>query len=528
MQPGLPILLGGPHATMLHREILERFPQFDIVVRHEADETSAPLLEELDGRRFERIPGISWRASDSRPALRFTDGKPKVDDLDTLPITSYDHYPVADLGLGAAAHRGRPWMPLRVHLLLHGWILSAKLPAEVGRPARAGARSPARAIWRPDFKLDHDMFTVNRRKVIEFCKAVTDRGYRWRASARVDCVDGALLATMAESGCVGLYFGIETGSARMQQICQKRLDLDLVQPILDAAAHLGIETTASFITGYPEESEETRTIRSTCWAGVFRPGCLPQLHILAPEPGTPMFDLRRDTIDYDGYGGPYNASLTDEDDRRLVLDQPDIFSTYYYYPADMPRERYIFAVETAQLLRRAGPILVQYLLRAHDGRLSMFVADLRRFADAHRPGRAPDAETLDAYIRETFGSAHHMTSLFRVRAGATSRNADGDQTARDRSAGFDPDMDYELNPDVEILADMHDCQLLIERINGLGAGSRLLDDAEAGERAVCLIAFSAGTATSYRMDPGAEPIIRLFEQRRSCRDVMELLSRSRA
>jgi hypothetical protein len=70
--------------------------------------------------------------------------------------------------------------------------------------------------------------------------------------------------------------------------------------------------------------------------------------------------------------------------------------------------------------------------------------------------------------------------------------------------------------------------LLIERINGLGAGSRLLDDAETGERAVCLIAFSAGTATSYRMDPGAEPIIRLFEQRPAAGASWSFCLRSRA
>src|SRR5438094_1838271 len=28
-EPDLPVLLGGPHATMLHRQILERFRQFD-------------------------------------------------------------------------------------------------------------------------------------------------------------------------------------------------------------------------------------------------------------------------------------------------------------------------------------------------------------------------------------------------------------------------------------------------------------------------------------------------------------------
>ena len=526
-KPSLPILLGGPHATMLHREILERFPQFDIVVRHEADETFASVLEEIEGPPLRTDPRHQLadfrQPADSVLHGRETQGRRPRHTADYLGT---DHYPVMALGLELLrieAGRGCPFAC--TFCSTAGFFQRSFRLKSADRLVRELDLLHAR-YGVSDFKLDHDMFTVNRRKVIEFCEAVTGRGYRWRASARVDCVDEALLTTMAESGCVGLYFGIETGSVRMQDICQKHLDLDLVQPILDAAAHLGIETTASFITGYPEESETDQNDTLDMLGRCFRPGCLPQLHILAPEPGTPMFDRRRKTIDYDGYGGPYNASLIGDDDRRLVLEQPDIFSTYYYYPADMPRERYIFAVEAAQLLRRAGPILVQYLMRAYEGRLSTFVADLRRFADATGPGRAPDAETLEAYIREKFGPAHHMTSLFRYALRATSRHADGVHTADNRDAHFDPDVDYELNPDVEILADMHDCQLLIERINGLGAGSRLLDDAEAGDRAVCLIAFSAGTATSYRMDPGAEPIIRLFEQRRSCRDVMQLLSQA--
>ena len=68
---------------------------------------------------------------------------------------------------------------------------------------------------------------------------------------------------MADAGCVGLYFGIETGSTRMQHITQKKLDLDWCKPMLEVARRLGIETTASFITGYPERPSRTRTIRST-------------------------------------------------------------------------------------------------------------------------------------------------------------------------------------------------------------------------------------------------------------------------
>ena len=98
-EPDMPILLGGPHATMLDRPILERFEQFDVIVRHEADETFPFVLEKLEARCFENIPGITWRVTSGSAGVRFTEGRPKVEDLDSLPIVSYEHYPVEDLNL---------------------------------------------------------------------------------------------------------------------------------------------------------------------------------------------------------------------------------------------------------------------------------------------------------------------------------------------------------------------------------------------------------------------------------------------
>src|SRR6185295_2426214 len=89
-EPELPILLGGPHATMLHRQILERFPQFDVIVRYEADEIFPAVLKNLEARSFAGIAGLSWRG----PDLYFNAGAPKVENLDSLPILNYDHYPV--------------------------------------------------------------------------------------------------------------------------------------------------------------------------------------------------------------------------------------------------------------------------------------------------------------------------------------------------------------------------------------------------------------------------------------------------
>lgn|GEM_PF-926938 len=526
--PDLPVLLGGPHATMLHRQILERFTQFDIVVRHEADEIFPAVLANLERRSFVEIPGLSWRGARAQ-GLHFNEGKPIVHDLDRLPITSYDHYPVADLGLDLLrieAGRGCPFMCTfcsTATFFQRSFRLksAARLVSELDRlHARYGFS---------DFKLDHDLFTVNRRKILEFCEAVAGRGYRWRASARVDCVDAELLNKMAAAGCVGLYFGIETGSARMQQIAKKRLDLALVEPTLAVCAELGIATTASFITGYPEELEADQADTLDLLGRCFSPSCLTQLHMLAPEPGTPMFDEHGDKLEYDGYAGPYNTFLVGEDDERLVNEHRDIFSTYHYYPAALPRAHYKFAVEAVDVLRRVGPLILKYLLRAYDGQLSKFVFDLRRWADADGTDGRPHADMVVAYAGNKFGPEHHLTSLLRYAlcaadAGSAQHTRTEPPRSRTESSPpvFDPHQLYELGAHVRVLSDMHDCELLLERIGRDADGARLLAEAETGERGVYLMSFAGGTTTRYRVDPGVEGLLGLFAQPRSCQEAASI------
>ena len=508
----LPVLLGGPHATMLHRQIMERFPQFDVIARHECDQIFPELLHNLEGRRFDHIPGVSWRTPGG---VRITEGKPIVEDLDSLPIGSYDYYPVEDLGLSLLrieAGRGCPFHC--TFCSTAGFFQRSFRLKSAARLVRELDLLHAR-YGISDFKLDHDMFTVNRRKVVEFCEHVTGRGYRWRASARVDCVDDELLEIMAASGCTSLYFGIETGSARMQEICQKRLKLGLVLPILATAERLGIETTASFITGYPEETEADQDDTLDLMGRCASPSCLTQLHVLAPEPGTPLFEQHQHELAYDGYGGPYNAELVGPEDQALVLGHPDIFQTYHYYPAALPRARSIFAVEAAALLRRVGPVVLQYVLRAYDGKLSHLVRDLRRFAEERQAEVIPDAALLEDYVSATFGADHHLVSLFRYALCVNEGGSERVLPPRTEPLAFDPDLPYGLGMDVRILSDMHDCALLMDRI-AHDAGSQLLDDADLRERDTVYVLTSSA---SCRTASGVEAILSLFEQPRSCREV---------
>ena len=505
-EPEMPILLGGPHATMLHREILERFPQFDVIARHECDETFPAILDRLGARDFDGIPGVSWRTPSG---LRFTDGKPKVTDLDSLPIASYDHYPIADLGLSLLrieAGRGCPYHC--TFCSTAGFFQRSFRLKSAARLVRELDLLHAR-YGISDFKLDHDMFTVSRKKVVEFCEAVAGRGYRWRASARVDGVDEELLEIMAASGCVGLYFGIETGSARMQQICEKRLDLDLVLPILDAAGALGIDATASFITGYPEEGEEDQDATLDLLGRCMRPASLTQLHILAPEPGTPLFERHRHELAYDGYGEPYNTELVGPDDEALVRANPEIFQTYFYYPAAMPRRRYVFAVEAAALFRRVGPIVLGYMLRAYGGSFAALVHALRDFAGE----RMPDAALLQEYVSATFGAGHHVTSLVRYALGVNGGGTEREHAPGVATASFDLDAPYRLGEHVRVLTEMHDCAHLLDRI-ARDDGTQLLD-LDADRDAVYVLTPSA----SYRVEPGVDVLLSLFDEPRSCRDI---------
>ena len=523
-EPDLPILLGGPHATMLHRPILERFRQFDVVARHECDEVIAPLLEALPSRRLEHLPGLSWRDGGR---LRYTEGKPRVDDLDSLPISDYDLYPVAELGLDLLRIEAGRGCPFACTFCSTAGFFQRSFRLKSAARLVEELDILHRRYGTVDFKLDHDMFTVNRHKVLDFCKAVRGRGYRWRASARVDCVDDALLEAMAESGCVELYFGIETGSERMQRICQKRLDLSLVRPILRTSRRLGIECTVSFITGYPEETPGDQDDTLDLLGDLHEPHCLGQLHVLAPEPGTPLFDAHGKAIAYDGYGGPYNAEFVSPGDEALVLGHPDIFSTYHYYPAASPRWHHVFAAEGTALLRRLGPLVLRYLLRAYDGRLSMLVREWREQLQAGgRSGCRPNADDLLDHLQQRFGAGHHLLSLARYALAVHAGGAERMEPPASRHEAFDPARHYRLQAQARVLADLHDCEQVLQRIREVGPGHALLDDGQFTQRRSYLVCRRGTDAASWCIDPGAAHLLSLFDQPRRCTDVMDWLAQT--
>jgi hypothetical protein len=308
----------------------------------------------------------------------------------------------------------------------------------------------------------------------------------------------------------------------MQEIAKKRLDLELVRPTLEIAQGLGIHTTASFITGYPEETQHDQDDTLDMLGECAGPSCLTQLHMLAPEPGTAMFAQLGNQIEYDGYGGRYNALLVGSRDEQLIFENPDIFQTYYYYPATMPRWHYILAVEAVDLLRRAGPLVFRYLLRAYDGHLSLLVQDFRTFMESQCDEAIPTLAEAEAFLAWRFGEAHHLVSLYgyAVRAGRLGQNG----STHSAASAFHPEQRYVRNSHTEFLHGYHDFNLLKYRIENDPEGKTLLPDEEFGERGTYYLASSEEGPVVYRVDPEVEAVVDLFEEPRSCSEVAAILS----
>jgi radical SAM superfamily enzyme YgiQ (UPF0313 family) len=406
----IPILLGGPHASILDREILERYPQFDLVVRNEAELTLPAVLDAVSGRRhLSGIEGITYR--DERDDICRTTDPPIILDLDTLPPAAYDCYPIAELELSwlnVEAGRGCPF---------HCTFCSTA--SFFGRRYRL--KSAPRLVADLDalhqkygiqhFSLNHDLFTVNKVKIREFCEAVVSRGYTWGCSARIDCVDEELLADMRRAGCTSIYYGIETGSQSLQKVVSKNLDLALYEPIIEASLHLGIGTTASFITGYPNETPEDQeaTLHLIDQSISAYPDDLSiQLHLLTPEPGTTLIEQFCDVLAYDGHINDFNFPPLDSRDEALVQADPTVFVCQQYYAAGCERAQNIAISDGYRLLYGLGHVLLRAMKDSYHGTLLDMFRDCGFLA---RRMSVSQGELIVAFIAEHWGTSHPLYDI---------------------------------------------------------------------------------------------------------------------
>ena len=365
LRPNSTIVFGGPQASVVDVATLTAFPFVDFVLRGEAEISLPALIAELAANGpLHQVAGLTYRDASQ---VRRNGNAPVINDLDALPSPAYHLTQYLEGAKAASLELGRGCPFSCTFCSTNDFFrrnFRLRSPARVLRDMRAIAEKYSIT----HFDLVHDMFTVDKRRVAAFCEAMvaSGEGFTWSCSARTDCVDEPLLDLMVRSGCRSVFFGVEAGSRRMQKIIDKHLDPQRAEEIIDIAEKLGLSTTISLITGFPEEGWED--VRETLRIFMHSARCLhsnPQLNILAPLAGTPIYSLYKPQLVLEELCSDmsHQGLSQNEADLDLIRKNLEIFPNFYLLP--MPHLDRGILLELREFLTVATE-LFRWLLSAID------------------------------------------------------------------------------------------------------------------------------------------------------------------
>ena len=288
-----PVIIGGPHATALPREVLAN-ECFDDVVCGEAETIIGRVVERLRGDH--RIPGSGF---ETQVRTECSKSIPDEESLSLLPLPAWH--------LIRKPNRYRP--PDARHLPVGTVMFSRGCPGGCKfcqSPALFGTRvrylSPRRAVehaWHvqrsigaKEIHIIDDCFTADRAKALAILTALKEQGppvvYAFGNGLRADMLDDEVLDAMAALPVHSFGLGIETADARIASDAGKRHHLAGISEVVDKARFRGIEVWGFFMLGLPGET--AASLESTARLARDLPLDMVKFEVFKPYPGTPLFD----------------------------------------------------------------------------------------------------------------------------------------------------------------------------------------------------------------------------------------------
>ena len=304
--PNILLIVGGHHATIMPRDIMQEFDCFDILGYGEGELTLQDLLDQYKKAGADRaaflknvdvltkMDGIVFRGRDGVVVNR---PRELIKDLDTLPFPARDMLPMD-------RYIPLPNQYLRtpvVHMCaIRGCPFACAFcsnNAVFGRKIRA--RTPAKVVDEIQFVMKEygareisfwdDTMTIQRKWMLEFCDEIIRRGLdvTWTGYARVDTVDPELLAKMKKAGCWNLFYGFEAGDqALLDNIC-KNITVENSRQACRWTQEAGIEVRGSFMLALPGETPELA--RKTIDFAIELNPDYAQFSVTTPYPGTQLW-----------------------------------------------------------------------------------------------------------------------------------------------------------------------------------------------------------------------------------------------
>lgn len=264
--PNILIVLGGPHPTIQWEQLLSTYPEVDICVLGEGEQT---IVEIAKNKPLDQINGIAWRKNGQVVK------NPQRSYFDNLDLISFPAWHLLELNKYPPRGKG----------IINGVDLSKepRIPVIFSRGCTASCSFCSTWwIWKghrcrtarnmtdelemlnktygiKHFVFEDDAFSANIQSAKSLCHEIINRGLNvvWYATTRVDAIDEELLSLMKQAGCYALSYGIETGSQHLLDLMGKKATVQQAKEAMIATKRVGIQSIALLIIGNRGETKET-------------------------------------------------------------------------------------------------------------------------------------------------------------------------------------------------------------------------------------------------------------------------------
>jgi anaerobic magnesium-protoporphyrin IX monomethyl ester cyclase len=285
--PGIRIVIGGIHATIMYEQLLKKYP-YVIAVLGEGELTFADLAS---AKPLQEIAGIAYYENE---IIKNPDRE--LVDLDTLPFPKHDLFFGTGRTLGALlTSRGCPNLcsfcclnPVSKHTVRYRSV--GNVIAEIEYLVKSFPT--LKTIWIHD-----DSFFLNNKRVIEICDELIKRKYpvSFFCSGRLKPVSEEMVLKLEQAGFTDVMFGLESGDPDVRFRCHKGITQEDAIKAVRLFSKTHIHIFMFLIVGLPGETDATiqtsaRFIQKLQGIYYFYFG---DIGVLGVYPGTEIYGLAK-------------------------------------------------------------------------------------------------------------------------------------------------------------------------------------------------------------------------------------------
>lgn len=255
------IVMGGPDVTYNSENYLKHGADFLVIGEGEQTlhELSDAIIQQKD---FQEIPGIAFLKNEK---VHKTEERVKIKDINQLPEPDRD---AIDLSLyleawkkfhgsntlNISTQRGCPYTCKWCSTAVYGKSYRRRSPQLVVSEIRGliNKYNPD-SLWFVD-----DVFTVNHRWLKELHEEFKLHQLKtpFEIITRAERLNDDVLGMLAEMGCKKIWIGAESGSQKIIDEMDRRVDINTVKQMIIRTKEFGIETGTFIMVGYPKETVE--------------------------------------------------------------------------------------------------------------------------------------------------------------------------------------------------------------------------------------------------------------------------------